>query len=163
MANVCTFEMRIKGRKDACYEMFNADFPSYDRGVAGEYGADDDFILCAFGECRYDVRSMNKGDETLREIAKRLGVELEIIGYDISEPEWIQHYHYKGDEVLYSFDLPPVVFDLEEMEIPAEDRDKYKFEEVPELYILKPEFMEEFEWDEYEETMNVSWRIAIPE
>lgn len=164
MANICTFEMRVRGSKAACLEMLNADFPSYDRGTCGEYGTDEDFTLCIFGECRYDLHSMDKGDETVQEIACRLGVELEMFGYDMSEPEWIQHFHYSKDgECLHAFDLPTVVQDLEEFEIPEEDHHKYNFIDEHEMYVLKPEFQEEFDWDEDEQVMTLPWRMAIPE
>ena len=164
MANVCTFEMRVKGTKAACFAMLNADFPSYDRGTRGEYGNDECFTLCIFGECRYDLHSMDKGEETIREIAARLGVELEIFGYDMSEPEWIQHFHYSHDgRVLHAFDLPTTVQDLEEFEIPESDHGKYDFNEDFEIYVLKPEFQEDFEWDEDEQVMILPWRVTLPE
>lgn len=164
MANICTFEMRVRGTKEACYQMLNADFPSYDRDTCGEYGSDGAYTLCIFGECRYDLHSMDKGEETLREIAQRLGVEVEIFGYDMSEPEWVQHFHYSCDgQVLHAFDLPTTVQDLEEFEIPEEDHSKYDFNEDFEIYVLRPEFNEEFDWDEDGQVMILPWRIAIPE
>lgn len=164
MANVCSFEMRLRGTKEACFAVLNADFPSYYRGTCGEYGTEDDFVLCVVGECRYDLHSMDKGEETIREIARRLGVELEMFGYDISEPDWIQHFHYSSDgKVLHSFDLPTTVQDLEEFEIPESEHHKYTFNEDFEIYVLRPEHMEDFDWDEDEQVMNLPWRMTIPE
>jgi len=164
MANICTFEMRVRGNKEACFEMLNADFPSYDRGTCGEYGSDGDFTLWIFGECRYDLHSMDKGEETIAQIAARLGVECEIFGYDISEPEWIQHFHYSKDgECLHAFDLPTVVPDLEEFEIPEEDHHKYSFMEEHGIYVLKADFQEEFEWDDCEEVMHLPWIMSVPD
>lgn len=163
MANICTFEMRIKGSKNACLDFFNADFPCYERWTIGEYGDNDPFILYAGGECRYDLHSMDKGDETIAQLAARMGVELEIFGYDMSEPEWIQHFHYSGGKCLHAFDLPTVVNDLEEMKIPQEDMAKYEYREQFDLYVLKNEFNEDFEWDDDEQTMRLPWIIAVPD
>ncbi len=156
--------MRIKGSKEKCYALFFAEFPCYEKWVIAEYGSSNDFIMHAGGECRYDLHSMDKGEETIAQIAARLGVEYEIFGYDISEPEWIQHFHYSKDgQCLHAFDLPVVVHDPEEMEISTEDMVKYEFNEQFELYVLKSEYNEEFEWDDCEEVMHLPWIISVPE
>jgi len=161
MANVGSFEMRIKGTKQNCLDFFNADFPCYEKWTCGESGNDNNFTLCAGGECRYDLHSMDKGEMTLCQLTAKFGVELEIFGYDMSEPEWIQHFHYRNGECLHAFDLPVTAHDLEEMEISDKDAVKYDYKEEFGFYVLKNEYNEEFEWDDDEQVMTLPWIMSV--
>lgn len=166
MANVCTFEMRVKGTKENCYAFFNSDIRCYEIFVTEEHGTDADFILCIAGECRYSPSSMFNADTPVDQLAAQCNIELEIFGYDISEPEWVEHYHFRGGECIYSFNLPTSIHDiemLEEFDIdnPEEAAQKYKYIEQYDMYVLMEEYHEPFEWDEDERVMHLQWRIPI--
>lgn len=165
MANVCTFEMRIRGTKENCYKMVNSDIPCYDAYIADEYGTDSDYMVYVNGECRWSVRDsmVNTEDKTLAQKAEEFDIELEVVGYDISEPEWVQHYHYKGAECLKEYVLIPCFpeYIMDEMDISDEDKEKYTLIEEHGMYVIKEEFQEPFEWDEENERMTVNYAMSF--
>lgn len=166
MANICTFEMRIRGTKENCEKMINSDIPCYELYSVDEKGNDNDFMVYLEGECRWSVTGsmVNTDDgETLAAKAAKFNIELEVFGYDKSEPEWIEHYHYKGAEVLKEFALPTVImgWNMDETDLTDEDKAKYDYNEEHEVYILKAEFAEKFEWDEDEEIMILSYEMSF--
>ena len=165
MANICTFEMRIKGTKENCEKMINSDIPCYELYSVAEAGKDDSYTVCLEGECRWSVTgSMVNTDEdkTLAAKAEKFDIELEVIGYDKSEPEWIEHYHYKGAQCLKAYNLYPYYMEwqLDETDLSDEDKAKYELRKEQGVYVLKEEYAEDFEWDEDEERMIV--RYCIP-
>ena len=166
MANICTFEMLIKGTKENCYNMLNSDIPCYEVYVTDEAGNDDDYMLCLEGECRWTVTGsmVNVDDDcTLAAKAKRFNIELEVFGYDKSEPEWIEHYYYKGEQCLKEYNLPPFLmgYNFDEVDLSDEDRAKYTYREEHNVYILGEEFAEKFEWDEEEERMILPYEMSF--
>lgn len=168
MANVCSFEMKVKGTKENCLNFANSEIHCYELYIGEEYGTDEDFGLYLFGECRWSVTgSMVNTDEdnTLAAKAKKFNVELEVFGYDISEPEWVEHYHYKGAEVIKEYNLYPVfpenIFD--EVDLSDEDKTKYELNKENGMYILNPIYEEIFEWVQDEERMILSWDITLGE
>lgn len=161
MANVCSFEFRVRGKEVNCYAFLNSNIPCYEIYEAGKYGTAEDTVLCICGECRWGLTSMTKADPPISEIAKRCNVELEMFGYDISEPFWVQHFHYKGDECLCAFNLPSYIQNPDEADIETEDLEKYTFDETHRIYVLNPEHNEVFSWDEDNEQMEVQWSISL--
>ncbi len=166
MANICTFEMRIKGTKENCEKMVNSDIPCYEMYCVEEKGTDDLYMMRLEGECRWSVTGSwvnTDEDETLAAKAAKFDIELEVIGYDMSEPEWIEHYHYKGTQCLREYNLYPCIMEwqIDEMEMSDEDKAKYEFNEEHGVYILKKEFEEKFEWDEDEERMIVEYAMEF--
>ena len=55
MANICWFEMRVRGTKENCQEMFDSDIPCYDAYIDEEQGTDEDYMMYIKGECRWSV------------------------------------------------------------------------------------------------------------
>lgn len=166
MANVCSFEMKVKGTKENCLNFANSQIHCYELYIEKEYGTDEDFALYITGECRWSVTgSMVNTDEddTLAAKAKKFNIELEVFGYDISEPEWVEHYHYKGAEVIREYNLPPVFMEwqIDEADISEEDKAKYEYKEEHRVYVIKPEFEEKFEWNEDEQEMTLFWDIQL--
>ena len=50
MANICWFEMRMRGTKENCYAMLNSDIPCYDAYVKAENGTESDYMMYIRGE-----------------------------------------------------------------------------------------------------------------
>lgn len=159
MANICTFNMRIRGKKESCLGLIEDGLRGiYEAYIVGESGSDADCLMEIEGECRWNVtNSMVRDKEdgfSLIEQSQKLALEIEVFGYDISEPEWIEHYHYKNGEIIREYNLLPYVFEdaVEEMDIEI-DLSKYDYREDQGIYVLKPEYKEDFTWDEDEEKM----------
>lgn len=168
MANICTFEMRIRGTKENCQKMMESDFPScYEVYIISENGTDSDYMVCVEGECRWSVTGsmVNVTDDydSLAEKAKKFDIELEIFGYDLSEPEWVEHYHYKGDTCLKAFCLSPffMEWELDEIELDESDLAKYDYLESEEVYVLRKEFNEKFTYDIEEGRMILDWEMNL--
>lgn len=172
MANVCTFLMRVRGTKQNCMKLYLEGMRHcYEWDVDHESGSEDDYILSIFGECRWSVSASmieDKEDDsfngkTLCEKSQLLSLEIEVFGYDISEPEWIEHYHYKNGVCLRAFNLLPYIMEdevdsFEEDEI---DLSKYDHIESEGVYVLKEEENEPFEWDEEKEEMRVKFTMPL--
>ncbi len=162
MANVCSFEMKIRGQRDAIISLLEQ-IRCYDVSISDEKETESGLLVDAYGECRYGVYPCmidEENEKTLSQLSEELSLEVEIFGYDISEPEWIEHYYYKNGELLHKYNLPCVIFpgdleDCDEDDMP--DLSKYEFIEGPNLYSLLDEFMEPFEWDQDEEKMHVTY------
>jgi hypothetical protein len=154
MANICWFEMRIRGCKENCYAMVNSEIHCNDACAKAENGTDEDYMICMRGECRGSVwnNMMQVGEgETLYAKARKFNVELEVCGMDETS-EVLEHYHYRGAEVLKENHLPPYLmayeFDENEIGLTPEDMAKYQKIEEQDVYVLKEEFTEHFEFDE---------------
>ena len=171
MANVCSFLMRVRGTKDDCMKLYAEGMRHcYDWDIDHLSGSDKDAILSIFGECRYSVTASmieEKEDDsfnglTLAEKSKLLNLEIEVFGFDISEPEWIEHFHYRNGECLRAFNLPSYVYedDLEDYE-EALDLSKYDHLESEGVYVLKEEESEPFEWDKEKEEMRVNFSMPL--
>lgn len=163
MANICSFKMMVKGSRDAINELLGQ-IRCYEASISSETAVGDEILAEVFGECRYSVHACmvdEKNDATLRGLSEKLSLEVEAFGYDISEPEWIEHFHYKNGEVLREFCLPPCVpedaFDEWEIDL---DRSMYEYIDGPGIYVLKQEYNEPFEWDDYEEDMIVTFEMS---
>ena len=81
--------------------------------IIDEKEIDDKYFMEIEGECRGNVtksmiRELENGP-TLQELSSLLKLEIEVFGYDKSEPEWIEHYHYNNGEVVTEYALPPYV------------------------------------------------------
>ena len=165
MANICTYNMCIFGKKDTVEEFINNGLRRvYDSFIIEEKEMDDYHFIEIEGECRSSVtnsmiRELDDGP-TLRELSSMLSLEIEVFGYDKSEPEWIEHYHYNNGNVIREYALPPYIqeYMIDEYEVEI-DINKYKYNEEHGIYIIKPEFEENFEWDEDEEIMNFTFTM----
>lgn len=151
MANICWFEMRIRGNKENCYAMVNSDIPCYDAYVKAEKGTDADYMVYVRGECRWSVtESMVDVDEgsTLAAKAKKFSIELEVCGLDESG-EISERFHYKGSEVITEKNLPSHLqaWVIEEGETELSEENLAKYEKNGDVYLLKDEYSEKFEYD----------------
>lgn len=170
MANICTFEMRIRGTKENCQKMMESDFPScYEIYTISQNGTDNDYMIYAAGECRWSVSGsmiyVTDNYDSLAEKAKKFDIELEIFGYDLSEPDWVEHYHYKGDTCLKAFNLFPffMEWELEEIDLEESDLAKYDHLESEQVYVLKDEFNEKFTYNAENDCMILDWEMEILE
>ena len=165
MSNVCTYNMCILGKKDAVYKLINDGLRRvYDSFIIDEKEIDDKYFMEIEGECRGNVtksmiRELEDGP-TLQELSSLLKLEIEVFGYDKSEPEWIEHYHYNNGEVVTEYALPPYVHEdmVDEYEVEI-DLNKYNYNDEYSIYVIKPEFEEKFEWDECDEVMNYTFTM----
>lgn len=154
MANICWFEMRMRGTKANCYAMLNSDIPCYDAYVSAENGTEEDYMMYVRGECRWSVTASMvdvEPTETLAAKAARFQLELEVCGLDESE-EVQERFHYKGDQTIKVNNLPSSVpvwmVDDGECELSEEDLLKYNKIEEHNMYVLKEEYMEHFTYDD---------------
>lgn len=151
MANICWFEMRVRGTQENCYAMLNSGLQCEDAYVTAENGTDDDYMVYVSGNCRWDISSsmMNecKG-ETLAAKAQKYDVELEACG--LSEDGGCERFHYKGSQVIKENNLASyyTIWDMEEVELSEEELAKYQKIEEQNIYALKEEFCENFVYDE---------------
>ena len=85
MANICTFEMKVKGKKEDTYS-FTKQLECYSVNVS-EKSMDTEVLLHIKGECPWNVtRCMVSVDKsaTLRTMSEKYNLEIEVFGYDIS-------------------------------------------------------------------------------
>lgn len=173
MANVCTFHMVVRGSREACVKLFSEGMRQcYDACIIHEYGTDEEYTMRIDGECRWSVKNSFISDDcedgsfinkTLEEKSRILQLEVEIVGYDIGEPEWLDHYHYKNGECLRE-SCPPLYFfaaELEEYEECPYDLSMYDFMPGDGVYVLKDEYAEPFEFSEERETMIFTWDMSF--
>ena len=152
MANICWFEIRMKGTQDACYAFFNSDLPCYDIYVDAEDGNKNDCFMTLKGECPWDLKSnMILGDASLQNLSKKL--QLEIEAFAIDESGIIQeHYHYDNGNVLVNDYLLRIIEqgDVEDGEYVFEESEanKYKLIESEFVFALKEEFCLNIEFDD---------------
>lgn len=172
MANVCTFEMRVKGTPDNCNRLFESMTNCYEAYVVDSRVIGEEELYQVEGECRWSVtgsliNSNHDGTFNTKSLAEKssiLNLELEIFGYDKSEPEWVEHYHYKNGKCLKAFNLPSDFPEwmIDEIELSETDLEKYRYIEEHGIYVLKKEFNEDFKWvpnefDEWDGEMIVQW------
>ncbi len=150
MGNLASFFMRVRGKSMDC-QAFMDKIPS-DLEIDEQQGTEDDSMYYISGYCKNSMSySMIDAYYTaILPIAAERNVEFEAFCYDRGNPDWIEHYHYKGAERLVHDNLGFYVFcDEEPIEeyIDPEDMDKY-YQERPNLYILKDEYKTAWELDE---------------
>lgn len=107
----------------------------------------------------YDKDDGSFQSKTLCEKSKLLSLEIEVVGFDISEPEWIEHFHYNCGECLRYYNLYPYVQEDFIDELDEIDRSKYNYLPEHEIYVLDKEYEEEFEWDFDQERMIVNFSM----
>ena len=151
MANICWFEMRLRGTEENCYALLNSGIPCNEAYVKAENGTDEDYMIYVSGNCRWSLTSsmMNEDcDETLAAKAQKYNVELEACG--LSEDGGCERFHYKGAQVIKENNLAPyyTIDEIDEVELSPEEMAKYQKIEVHNIYALKEEFSEGFEYDE---------------
>lgn len=159
MANVCSFEMRIRGKKDNILAFIEHGLQGiYEAYIVRKIGTTEDYLVDVEGEGRWSVTGsmVNKDDGmSLAEQTKKYDLELEVFGYDKSEPEWIEHYHFKNGETLHEYNLPPCA--SEESDV---DLSKYNYNKEYDIYVIKPECEEPYNWDEENEKMICDFRMS---
>ena len=154
MSSICLFEMRLRGTKENCYAMVNSVIPCYDAYIYAEKGYSDDYMVYLRGACRYSVSGsmvyVNE-DETLAAKAKKFNIELEVCGLNEEYEEIRDKYHYKGDKVIKEIYLPSYIeaweIEEDECELSEEELAKYEKNEECDVYVLKDEYDEQFEFD----------------
>ena len=151
MANICWFEMRVRGTKTNCYEFFNSDIRCYEMNLSRTDGTEKDYMMYIRGECPGSVwgSMVCNSDETLAEKAAKWNLELEVCGYE-DGCDTSERLHYKGTEVLKENILPFCLreWEFEEMGLPDTDLTKYEKDEERDMYFLKSEYAEHFAYDE---------------
>ena len=101
MANVCTFELHLRGSRSNVLALVGELNGIYDLTEQSWQGSDEDGISYLKGECRWSVcTSMIETDRPIGLLSEELQVELEIYGYDLSQPDIYEHYHYKSGECI---------------------------------------------------------------
>lgn len=154
MANIISFEMKIRGSKSNCKEMMSEENLPFERWVLAENGDDNNYLIHLQGECNWDITGQivfPRDEESLAEKAKRLSLEVEVFGYDPYDPDYdIEHFHYKNAECLKEYNMPSYLPEdiFDDYEFTDEDKKKYQYIEENEAYILLDEFKEEYEYDE---------------
>lgn len=167
MANVCSYHMLVHGAEKDCFKLLHYGMRQcYEIAVTHQYGTEEDYWMRIDGECRWSVTSSFIDDsfddgsfnsKTLQEKSELLNLEIEVVGYDISEPDWLDHYHYKNGVCLRK-SSPPSYIPKDALEEQDEDNEPidlnlYEYDSKNEVYILKKEYEEEFSWDETNECM----------
>lgn len=153
MANICWFEMRIRGTKENCYAMLNSGFSCYDMRVKAERGTESDYMMYIGGECRWSVTTsmveVENGD-TLAAKAAKFQLELEVCGLDESR-ESHERFHYIGDKVIKENNLPESLpawgVESGDFGLSEEALQKYDKNEEQDMYVLREEFVEHFTFD----------------
>ena len=55
MANICSYKLKIQGKKNACYAFFGS-MPAYgDKSIIKESGTDDNYTMLCDGDCKQSV------------------------------------------------------------------------------------------------------------
>ena len=136
--------MRIRGSRAACEEFvskINSDEPC---DICNEQGSNND-MMCETGGFCYGLF----GDENweLPNIAADLNIEYEVFSFDSSEPEGIEHLHYKGSKCIVSncldFELyvDPDIEPDEIEEVYPELEYYQQSDDDEKVYVLKDEFV----------------------
>ena len=55
MANICTFEIKMKAKKDDCYQIIKHELPGYEFRVISENGTENEYFMHINCECRWSV------------------------------------------------------------------------------------------------------------
>ena len=161
MANICTFKMVVRGTKENIVGLLR-ELQCYDlREFKPTTVAGDEITFPVMGETRWSVTSSMitpANGASLKDLSAKYSVEVEVFGYDMSEPEWIEPFHYDKGTAIKEYNLPAWFegWQIEEGEIEV-DTSKYKYNEDADVYSLKKEFAEPFTWDEEKEDMIVTF------
>ena len=151
MANICWFEMRVRGTKLNCRSMYSSGINCYNAVICAENGTKDDYMMYIRGETRWSVTSsmVAVDGETLADKAEKYQLELEVCG--LSEDEHSEHFHYIGSKCIKAnhFDpcIPINVVEDGLCNLSEEDLQKYNKVENENIYVLKDEFAEHFTFD----------------
>lgn len=165
MANVCTFKMRLKGT-EANIQSFLSQIQCYNMYlVEATPIIGDTTIYTVMGETRWNVtESIVKPESgtSLKVLSSEFGIEVELFGYDASEPNWIEHFHYNKGTALKEYNLPAWFeeWQVEDGEVSV-DLTKYHYHESSGVYSLKKECAEQFVWDEEKQDMQVTFDMDI--
>lgn len=55
MANICSYKIKVKGKKNACYAFMGSTSAYDDRDILLEAGTEDDFVLIFKGTCKWGI------------------------------------------------------------------------------------------------------------
>ena len=161
MANICTFKMVLRGTEDKIVGLLRGIHCFDLRGFRDPIVAGNEITFFVMGETRWNVTTSMVAPPdgaTLKELSKTFDIEVEVFGYDTSEPVWIEHYHYNKGIAIKEYNLPAWFesWELEEGEIEV-DITQYTYHEDADVYSLKKEFAEQFTWDEENKDMIVAF------
>lgn len=156
MANICTVEMKIKGKEDDITEFLES--LAFEVQESEEEDSDGLIISHISGECKDSIR-----DSFLDDMCEQLSrmkdkIEIEAFCYDEYEPVWFEHYYYKGEECFAS-DYLWLWMEESDMEYYGADPKKYEFHEEQGIYTLLDQY-KAYEWDEDEEVMIFKFAMA---
>lgn len=159
MANVCTFSMRIRGAVSNIQEMLKKPLPVYEANITHDEGTNSDAMLQLDGECRWSVHNswFNEAEVPIPKLTKQLKLEIEVFGYDRSEPCWLEHYHYACGQCIK--ESLPEQLDEESYEELDEDK-KALYDRVDgdyTYYALQSQYVEPYDWDEKKEEMRLNF------
>lgn len=153
MANIISFQMKVRGVQDQIDELYSfipSDLREDNREVDGNAVTE-----CVRGEANNDITGSFVKPEngvSLQELSKNLNLEVEVFGYDECEPYYLEHYYYKNGEAIIEECIITFVqgWEVEEGEVEI-DLSKYDYMEEADVYVLKQEFSIPYEVDEEEE------------
>lgn len=124
MANLCSYEMKVKGRKEDCMELYRMltdyNLPRYFQRISGaeiyeEAGTEEAYSICISGTCDWSVRTcMREGQPacdtadrkpaSLEKESARLGLEIEVfseeLGFEFQEHVLIRDGRCEEDECV---------------------------------------------------------------
>ena len=151
MANICWFELRVRGTKENCTGMMDSGLACEEAYVKAAVGNENDYMATIAGVCHWSVmENMVTVDEaeSLLGKAKRFHLEIEACG--MSEDGTCEHFHYHGAEVIKeTYCLPGFsIAQLDDLDLSDEELAKYEKNDEVGMYILKEEFEEGFYFDE---------------
>ena len=146
MSNIASFYMRVRGTRENC-ESFIWKIPA-DTDITEEQGTKDDSMFFICGECDNGMKYsfFDDSDSSLEKCAAECNIEFEAYCSDLGEPDWFEHYHYKGAECIahdyfqHFYCINPD--DEEEETRPSpEILEKYYDHVQPDVYSLKGEYL----------------------
>ena len=156
MANICTFSMRILGTEENCEAFIDSRFNGlFDLGVTRQQETEDGVMLQIDGECRGSVESsmVKAKTNSLAEKSEQYSLEIEVFGYDRSEPEWLEHYHFIGEKCITSYTDDCPEWD-EEAEAPVMEFEMPDFSEEEdgnrEKFVIEEDTLSEYNGSESE-------------
>ena len=139
------FIMRIRGSRAACEEFASQiSTTEEDCVIYNKQGSDDDLMCETDGWCEGTFEESNSYE--LADIAADLNIECEVFAYDPSEPEWIEHFHFKDGKYIVHDSLELELFidpgmEPDEIAEEYENIEKYQpSDEDENVYVLKDEF-----------------------
>ena len=150
MANICWFEMRIRGTKENCCAFANSGFFCNDIHVIDKRGTDDDFMIYVTGTCRWSIKrslvNIQHG-KSLAQKAKEFNIKIE--AYGLCADGCCERFHYKEAEIIEERSMAAyyTADEWRELPISCEDRLQYQKGTSGNIYSLRGSFRENFRFE----------------